>query len=123
MGKKYFILLTLAVLFTVTSQVLFKYGFINEKFGLNIHTVRHILITPIVIMSIILYFAGFAIRSKVVVSNEISIVLPLSSSIAFILTLIYGYILFNESINAKKVLGICFIITGIVMLQLKKVKI
>ena len=123
MTRQNFFWLFFVALCAVSSQTLFKVGFINDNFGFDFQTVKHIITTPILLISVTLYWFSLVVRGRVIVSLNFTVATTLLSTFVFITTLFFGFFLFNENMNITKILGILFVLLGIILITFKgKVK-
>ena len=66
------------------------------------------------------YIISFFIWQKIIVSNNVSVIVPVLTGIVQVLIFIASVLIFKETITLYKVLGIVAIVIGIVLLSLKK---
>lgn len=76
------------------------------------------LIKPSVILAFAIIFLSALVMFKALSSGQFSFIVPVSSGINFILTVMVGYFLFKDSLNFASFVGLAFIITGILILAI-----
>jgi len=108
------------LIFTVYSQLIIRWqvsnaGNLPEDFTDKIYFIGQLLINPWILSSILAtFFAG--VSWMLAMSRfEISYAYPWIS-INFVLILILGVLLFNESLSGAKLLGTFLIVAGIVLI-------
>lgn len=116
---KYYLMLSLAVLFNTTSQILQKYGSerLNEagvsSLSLGGKTVTLLTSLPILIALSMAFFAAvvwmFAL-SKLPLSHAYPFL-----SISFVLVALAGHYIFGEPLTTGKMTGVAFIMLGVIM--------
>jgi len=75
------------------------------------------------LISVTLYWFSLVVRGRVIVSLNFTVATTLLSTFVFITTLFFGFFLFNENMNITKILGILFVLLGIILITFKgKVK-
>lgn len=72
------------------------------------------------IVGIFLYGLGFAIWMMILKTNSLSTAFPIASSMLIVGTQIVGYFLLDEDMRISKIIGISFIVLGIVIIYLKE---
>lgn len=105
---------------------LYLSGLIFMKLGVNTgelavnEGVISFSINIISMLGLVCYIASFFVFTIIVVKFELSYIIPLTSGIVQVLTLVSGFIVFHESISIKGIIGAIFIIVGIVIMNIKK---
>lgn len=116
-----FWLILLSVCLGSFGQITLKIG-ANKigQFNLAKETVlsdaAHILKTPEILMGLILFGASFLLWIKVLTRSELSLAYPMAS-LGYINVVAVSSWLFGESITQNKIVGILFIMIGIVILH------
>ncbi|MGD9567215.1 MAG: hypothetical protein AB7V48_02655 [Sedimentibacter sp.] len=70
-------------------------------------------------MALIFYATSFLLWTGIVVKNVLSYIVPFSSAIVNVLSVALGIIIFQESVNVYKVIGITMTILGVVLMNYK----
>ena len=103
---------------------LFKWLNFNEigvntgEFVLNQGTLTFS-INVISLLGLVCYILSFLVFTSIVVKFDLSYIVPLTSGVVQVLTLISGFIIFKENISIKGIIGAILIITGIVIMNVK----
>ena len=69
----------------------------------------------------IFYIISFLLWQKIIVSNNISVIVPVLTGIVQVIVFLAAIFIFKETITVYKVLGIFFIVIGIILLSIKTV--
>jgi drug/metabolite transporter (DMT)-like permease len=122
MTPKEFILLLMSVLASVGGQVFLKLG--ATKLGrVNItNAFTHmlsILTTPELIIGLSCYGVGAVLYILLLTRVNLSVAGP-SASLVYIFSVLLGHFLFRESIPIVRLLGLGFIIAGVVLVVWQK---
>lgn len=86
-------------------------GFQNGAFFLNISIKM--------IFALLFYITSFVLWTGIVVKNDLSFIVPFSSAIVNILSVIIGVLIFHEYMNIYKVIGIAMALSGVVLMNFK----
>lgn len=81
-------------------------------------TIFKVVFNPNLYIGGIIYITSAVLNIYVLNYLDYSVVLPLTS-ITYIWTMIFSYLLFKEKISNKKILGVIFIIVGAICVSLK----
>jgi len=108
-----FLFLLAAVFCTVLSNSILRLVLVNRKLGLNFRTFQLFISKPTIIIAILLSIIASVSWAKTLVSSDISVAIPVYTSLVFCANLTVGTILFNENITISKVLGMTCILIGI----------
>jgi multidrug transporter EmrE-like cation transporter len=115
-----YILLGIATVTTVLSQLLFKQGMIvvgsvNFSFANMAALIMNVIKSPYLLIGLFFYGVSFLLWLLVLSKLKISVVYPITS-INFVLVLVASYFLFGEKLSIFQYLGILIIITGVLIL-------
>lgn len=69
---------------------------------------------------IFLYGASFILYMYLISKNDLGFIIPLTTALVYIVIFIASYVIFHEVFTVVKVLGIALIVSGLVLLNLKK---
>ena len=103
-------------------------GLVLMKLGGNTGTVNikgssfDFSMSLISLIGFICYIMSFLIFSNIIVKFDLSYIIPITSGIVQVLTLISGFVIFSESITIKGIIGALMVISGIVIMNVKKNK-
>jgi small multidrug resistance pump len=93
----------------------------NQVKGQNLDSIEmwiKFLLKPSVILAFSIIFLSALVMFKALSSGQFSFIVPISTGINFILTVMVGNFLFNDSLNFASLMGLVFIVTGILILAL-----
>lgn len=113
---------TILVIFYVVLTIL---GLVLMKLGGNTGTIEifkstlHFSINFISLVGFICYIMSFLIFTNIIVKFNLSYIMPVTSGIVQILTLVSGFIIFSEKITIKGIIGALMVILGIVIMNIK----
>lgn len=117
---KPYLILAVAILTTVISQMLFKQGV--SSFGHTELSIAHIwslfkfiLINPYLLAGIGLYGISFILWLFVLAKLDLSLVYPMTS-LNFVLVALASWLLLGERMGYLRVLGIGLILAGVIFL-------
>ncbi|NLJ59112.1 MAG: hypothetical protein GX339_09745 [Tissierellia bacterium] len=69
------------------------------------------------ILALLFYLISFILWTGIVVKNDLSFVVPFSSAIVNLLSVILGVVVFREYLNSYKIIGIAMTIIGLVLMN------
>ncbi len=113
-----FVFVLIYLILTIAGLVLIKKGANpgslaiengNLNFGINL----------ISLLGFICYICSFLLYTRIVVMFDLSYIVPLTTGIVQILTLISSYVIFKEEISVKAIIGASIIIIGIIIMNWK----
>ena len=110
-------LLVLSILIAVIGQTMFKLGTeskssIGEPFW-------SVFLVPSVICGLFLYFVSALIYIQVLRQIPLSIAYP-SLSLSYVIVVMLGVFLFNETLYKGQILGLLLIVLGVLLLWVKR---
>jgi small multidrug resistance pump len=114
------IILALYVLATSFALVCIK---LSTKTGAPVHYADNRLqfnINFYTVAGITLYGLSFAIYIFLISKYELGYILPLTTAFVYVLIFIASFFIFHEAFTVVKVIGIALIMSGVVLLNLKK---
>lgn len=122
MTPKEFILLLLSVLASVSGQVLLKAGAlrlgrVNPKDVIGY--IMSIFTTPELIAGLTCYGLGAFIYILLLTRVKLSVAAP-SIALVYVVSVIMGYFLFKESIPVSRLVGLGFIVCGVLLVLWQK---
>lgn len=111
-------LILTSVFLGAIGQVLVKYGAVNLELNFTskyiISSILSILKNAPVMLGIISYGVSFLLWIKVLSKVELSYAYPMVS-IGYVLIMFFSYFIFKENISIIRILGVAFIILGVVL--------
>ena len=115
---KKMILVILYILLTITGLVLMKLGgntgsilIENMSFSFTMNFIR--------LIGFISYILSFLLFTNIVVKFDLSYIMPITSGLIQVLTLLSGFFIFNEVISTKGIIGASLVICGIIVMNIK----
>ena len=76
-------------------------------------------INYISLLGLISYILSFFLYTKIIVSFDLSFIVPVTAGIVQVLTLLFGIFLFKETISVLSIIGVVLVIAGIVLMNIK----
>jgi len=107
----------LYAIFNVTGAALIKSELKNRSLT-NMKDYLDLLLTVKVIAGFIIIFLSALIFFKALSLQKFSIVVPIANGLNFCITLAVGYFFFSEKLSVLSILGLLFIITGVLIVGL-----
>lgn len=112
------ILILVSVLLGSVGQVLVKYGITGVELDLSIRHLIPSIISIIknipVMCGIVSYGVSFLLWIKVLSKVELSYAYPMVS-MGYVLVMIFSYFIFKENISLTRIIGVIFIMIGVVL--------
>lgn len=112
------ILVIVYVILTLLGLVLMKFGgntgtinFAQGDFSFSMNLVS--------LLGFVSYIASFLLFTNIVIKFELSYIMPITAGMIQVLTLISGYIIFNEEISLNGIIGVSLVIIGIIIMNIK----
>lgn len=112
---KLFLLTLLHSVFTVSGM-----GLINAALGgkpLNVRDLSEAVLTPLGILGVILLFGSFIVTSVILSFARLSVFVPLSTGLVFLVTLLYAVWFQDEKVNIVTTLGMVLIVIGVAVVS------
>ena len=116
--KVFFVILYLIL--TVSGLVLMKKGGNSGNFAYNNGDIAFS-INWISAMGFLCYICSFLLFTRMVIIFDLSYIMPLTTGIVQIMTLIASSVVFKENISKQGIIGACIIIVGLIIMNYKKV--
>ena len=115
---KKMILVILYILLTITGLVLMKLGgntgsilIENMSFSFTMNFIS--------LIGFISYILSFLLFTNIVVKFDLSYIMPITSGLIQVLTLLSGFFIFNEIISTKGIIGASLVICVIIVMNIK----
>ncbi|MBC7321053.1 small multidrug resistance protein [bacterium] len=112
-----YLVLFVSLIFNALANVAIKSGMRNYTGGINLGFISYVIKNPTVIAGLSLFGFAFIGYSFVLSKLQLSIAYPIMTGAGFLLVSVFSLLLFNESFNLFKILGVIFIFIGIVFLS------
>jgi multidrug transporter EmrE-like cation transporter len=112
-------LILVSVTLSAVAQISFKFGMTSTAAGRNpdagvLTNLLHSLFTPGVLFGLALYGFGTLLWLSALGRVEVSQAYPFVG-IGFVLTAVFGHLLFGDAVGVQRALGIMLVIGGIVL--------
>lgn len=105
---------------TVISNTLIKYSLSNKLVwkGEPIAFLFDLLLNlknPLLIVALLIFITGNILWIFIISTQNFSFALPLQIGLVFLFNIIVSYFLFNEQLNLFSILGMFFILSGVIL--------
>ncbi len=114
------ILITLYVLVTSFALIVLKLG---SKLGPPVQILNnklHLNLTTYTIFGVLFYGVSFLLYIYLISKYDLGYIIPLTTALVYIIIFTASFTIFKESFTLIKIIGIFFIVAGLVFLNLKK---
>lgn len=108
--------LFIAVLSTASSQTLLKTQIELYQAKYSLKMIKMYFAKPLITFSFILNVIASVSWAKVIVTSNISIAIPIYTSLVFVANVLFGQFVFHEHIGRSKIIGGLCILSGISMI-------
>lgn len=115
-----YILTLVYIVFTTSGIYLMKLG--GDSLSLSLKGGIDFKMGFITFFGFLCYLISFILWQKLLVTFDLSYIVPITTGICQILIMLLGVFVFKENINFLGILGAIFVIIGIVLLAYGKVK-
>ena len=112
------ILVIVYIILTILGLVLMKLGGNTGTLSIEQSTFNFT-INFISLLGFVSYIASFLLFTNIVVKFDLSYITPITSGIIQVLTLLAGILIFKENVSINGIIGIIFVILGIVVMNIK----
>ena len=106
------------IFFTVLGLFMMKFSGQPMKFGLN-EGVFFFNVSTKMLLALLFYVASFILWAGIVVKNDLSFIVPFSSAIVNVISVVLGVFVFHEYLNTYKVIGIAMAVIGVILMNYK----
>ena len=108
------------VAFSVTGLLLLKIG-TTRSFSLSFSNGNfEFSVNSILLIGTVLYLLAFITSLIAMKTIDLSIFYPISAGLGYVLVCILSYIVLKETIAKEQLIGIVFILVGVILMNLKK---
>jgi len=115
----HFILILCNTLILVCGQFLWKYGMQRSPFGFqSLKSAAQLFLSPYVLSGLAMYGAATVLWLFILSRVPLSLAYPIQS-LAYIIAVIGAYYIFNEPLNAAKIVGCVLILAGVSLIGWK----
>ena len=113
-----YILTGVYILFTTTGLLLIKLG--GDTFKVSLKPTFSFNMGYVTMIGFLCYIISFLLWQKLLVTFDLSYIVPIATGIVQVIVLLMGIFVFKEQINAMGIIGSIMIIIGIVLLAFGK---
>ena len=113
-----FILVGIYVILTLSGLVLMKLGGNPGSFSMVEGNINFG-ISPISLIGLICYICSFLLFTRIVVMFDLSYIMPLTTAIVQILTLVAAKVVFKENFTTQGIIGASIVIIGVLIMNFK----
>lgn len=106
------------IFFTISGLTLMKMGGGQLSIGIK-EGIFQFNLGVRLLMAFMMYGVSFILWSRIVAASDLTYIMPVSSAVVNILTLIVGIIIFKETMSIMQVIGMVVVTLGIVMMNIK----
>ena len=112
-----YVITAVYILCTTSGLFLFKLG--GDTLSFNIKNGVNFSIGHLTLCGFILYLVSFLLWQKLLVTNDLSYIVPITTGIVQIIILLIGHYFFHEVLTLQNIVGIILIIAGIILISKK----
>ena len=113
-----YLLTALYIIFTTSGIFCMKSG--GDSLQISLKNGFHFDLGYVTALGFLLYICSFLLWQKLIATYDLSYIVPITTGIVQVIILIFSYIIFKEHISLINLIGILFIISGIVLVSIKK---
>lgn len=108
------------VLFSVSGLLLLKIG-TSKAFELSISEGNFSLtVSGVLVIGMCLYLLSFVTSLIAMKNMDLSVFYPISAGLAYVFVCLLSYVVLRENISRNQLIGMGFILVGVIMMNLKK---
>ncbi len=107
---------TAYILLTVMGLLMMKLSGQPIEYGLN-EGFFFFNISSKMLLALIFYASSFLLWTGIVAKNDLSFIVPFSSAIVNLISVCFGIMIFHESINLYKIIGIVMAMLGVILMN------
>lgn len=112
------ILTILYLIFTTGGLTLMKFG--GDSISIALKNGLSFKIGYITLLGFLCYLLSFLIWQKLLVTFDLSYIVPITTGIVQIIVLLLGLVIFQESISITGIIGVILIIIGVILTSIIK---
>ncbi len=112
------ILIGIYLLFTASGLLFMKLG--GDSLILKVKNGFEFKIGLLTLLGFIFYAISFLIWQRVLLTFDLSYIVPITTGIMYVVVLIMGVLVFKENIHFYNLVGIVLILLGIILITLQK---
>ena len=112
------ILIIIYLILTLSGLIFMKKGGNPGKINISKKDIQ-LTMSPISAVGFVCYLCSFLLFTKIVVMFDLSYIMPLTTGIVQVLSLIFSKVVFKEQFTTTGIIGAVIIIVGIIVLNWK----
>ncbi len=116
--KMQIILVLIYLVLTLSGLILMKFGGNPGSFSMADGNINFG-ISPISLIGFICYICSFLLFTRIVVLFDLSYIMPLTTGIVQVLTLVASKVIFKENFSTQGIIGASIVIIGILIMNIK----
>ena len=116
--KMQIILVLIYLVLTLSGLILMKFGGNSGSFSMADGNINFG-ISPISLIGFICYICSFLLFTRIVVLFDLSYIMPLTTGIVQVLTLVASKVIFKENFSTQGIIGASIVIIGILIMNIK----
>lgn len=113
-----YILTVLYILFTTGGLFLMKAG--GDSLAISLRNSLSFKIGYITLLGFLCYICSFLLWQKLLVTFDLSYIVPITTGITQVIVLLIGILFFKEQINIYGILGTLLVIVGVILICIGK---
>lgn len=113
-------LIIIYLILTVSGLVLFKLGATNSLALSVLHGSITMKFNYLVLIGMFCYICSFALYLYLVAKFNLSYIFPITNGIVYVLVFLASLFIFQEQFSIANIVGLVFVLTGVVLLNIKK---
>lgn len=110
---------TIACALNAFANVLWKLQFQKQPLVLKLETIIHLIISPYIVIGVGCYVLSMLIFFYLLSNYALSMIIPLTA-MTYMFNMLLAFIIFKESFDSYKIVGMMIIIFGIIVLSRSK---
>lgn len=110
-------------IYAITTSLALVFLKLGTSTGAPISYVDHKVIFNLgfyTISGIFLYGVSFLVYTYLISKYDLGYIIPIATALVYILIFVASFVIFKEVFTAVKIVGICLILSGLVLLNLSK---
>lgn len=113
-----YILIGIYAVLSVSGLVFFKLGSVNELMIDFSSPFLSIKIHLFSILGLLLYVLSFLLYMGLIAKNDLSYIVPITTGIVYLCTLISSVVIFKETVYGFRITGSLLIIAGVILMNI-----
>ena len=106
------------IIFTTLGLTMFKLG--GNSFTISFKNGFSFNMGYLTLLGFIFYLASFLLWQKLLGTFDLSYIVPITTGIVQVIIILIGWLFFKEKLMVQNLIGIIFVIVGIILISIKK---